>query len=153
MTTRALTHEEAFAGSQQEVFDLLCTPSSIRGWWSAARVIVLAEPGGVWAATWGGSEDQPDYVTVAAIREIEPPRRLVLADYRYRSSTGPLPFRADFVTEFVVLPHEEGAVLRVTQDGFPSGPEADTFYEACGKGWRETFAGIRKFLEGRRSGA
>ena len=149
MTTRKHTHEEVLPGTQGEVFALLCTPSAIRGWWSAARAIVLPERGGVWAATWGKSEDDPDFVTAATIRAIDPPRRLVLADYRYRARGGPLPFRAEFVTEFVVTPHELGAVLRVTQDGFPSGPEADAFYDACRKGWRDTFAGIRNYLASR----
>ena len=153
MTTRTHTHAEALPGTPEEVFALLCTPSAIRRWWSAARAIVLPEPGGIWAATWGESEDDPDYVTVATIREIEPPRRLVLADYRYRARTGPLPFRTDFVTEFVVSPHAEGALLRVTQDGFPSGPEADAVHAACAKGWRDTFAGIRTYLGSRRRGA
>jgi hypothetical protein len=50
------------------------------------------------------------------------------------------------VTEFLVQPHAAGATLRVTQDGFPAGPEADAFYAACGEGWRNTFAGIRRHL-------
>jgi hypothetical protein len=52
------------------------------------------------------------------------------------------------VTEFVVVPHAEGAVLRVTQDGFPAGCEAASFHSACEKGWRDTFAGIRRYLAG-----
>ena len=99
------------------------------------------ERGGVWTATWGESEDDPDYVTMATIREFEPPSRLVLSDYRYRARSGPLPFRADFVTEFLVAPHPEGSTLRVCQDGFPAGPEADEFYSECGDGWLNTFWG------------
>jgi uncharacterized protein YndB with AHSA1/START domain len=139
-------HEEVFPVVPERLFEILHTPSAIREWWGVARAVVLAEPGGVWAATWGSSEDDPDYVTVAAIRDFDPPRRMVLADYRYRAKAGQLPFRADFVTEFVVAPHPEGSVLRVSQDGFPAGPEGDQFYAACGQGWRDTFAGIRRFL-------
>ena len=50
------------------------------------------------------------------------------------------------MTEFAVEPHEEGAILRVTQDGFPAGREADAFYAGCERGWRDTFAGIRAYL-------
>ena len=110
--------------------------------------MVLAQPGGVWAAAWGDAEDDPDYVTVATIREFDPPRRLVLADFRYHARTGPLPFAANFVTEFIVHSHLQGARLQVEQDGFPLGPEADAFYAACKEGWSNTFAGIRRYLGG-----
>jgi uncharacterized protein YndB with AHSA1/START domain len=146
MATRKHVHEEVFPVPAERVFALLHTPSAIRRWWGAARVVVLPEPGGVWAATWGDAEDDPDYITVATIRAFEPPRRLVLADYRYRARTGPLPFAAEFVTEFFVRPHTDGSVLRVTQDGFPVGSEADAFYAGCVKGWCDTFEGIRQYL-------
>jgi uncharacterized protein YndB with AHSA1/START domain len=146
MQTRKHIHEEVFAVSPVRLFALLYTPSAIRGWWGVARAVVLAETGGIWAATWGESEDDPDYITVATIREFEPPHRLVLSDYRYRAKSGPLPFKADFVTEFAVLPHPTGAVLRVTQDGFPVCSEAEDFYQGCVRGWRDTFAGIRRYL-------
>ncbi len=152
MPTRKHEHEEIFPVSPEEAFALLHTPSAIRQWWSAARAVVLPEPGGTWAAAWGEEEDSPDYVTVATISEFDPPRRMVLSEYRYASKEGPLPFEADFTTEFVVSPHEQGAVLRVTQDGFPSGPEGDEFYAACEKGWRDTFEGIRRFLNTRPRG-
>lgn len=146
MKTRRHCHEEVFPVSTDRLFALLHTPSAIRQWWGAARALVLAEPGGVWAAAWGDSEDDPDYVTVATIREFDPPVRMVLSEYRYRSRSGPLPFQADFVTEFTVEPRAGGAALRVSQDGFPTGPEADEFYAACETGWKNTFAGIQRFL-------
>ena len=146
MQTRTHVHEEVLPASPEQVFALLHTPSAIREWWSVARSIVLAERGGRWAATWGEDEDSPDYVTFATIQEFDPPRRMVLGDYRYRVKAGPLPFDADFVIEFLVTPHEDGAVLRVTQDGFPAGPEGDDFYAGCQKGWSDTFAGIQRYV-------
>lgn len=146
MKTRKHVHEEVFPASQRRLFALLHTPSSIRQWWGCARAIVLPEPGGLWAATWGASEDEPEYITAATLQVFNPPHRMVLSDYRYHSKDGPLPFQADFVTEFLVSPQDGGASLRVTQDGFPATSEADEFYEACQKGWRDTFAGIRQFL-------
>lgn len=146
MATRMHVHEDSFATTPDRLFALLHTPSAIRGWWGAARAVVVPGPGGLWAAAWGESEDDPDYTTVATIREFDPPKRMVLADYRYRARTGPLPFEADFTTTFEVEPHRDGALLRVCQDGFPTGPEADAFYHACEQGWRETFAAIGRFL-------
>jgi uncharacterized protein YndB with AHSA1/START domain len=146
MQTTAHVHEEHFAVSAEQLFALLHTPSAIRSWWSASRAIVMPEPQGTWAATWGDDEDDPDYVTVATLEVFDPPRRLVLGDYRYRSKSGPLPFEARFTTEFLVVPAPLGAMLRVTQDGFPCTPEGEAFLASCQRGWSDTFAGIRRHL-------
>lgn len=146
MTTRAHAHEEPFPVAPAVLFGILYTPSAIRGWWSAASAIVVPRAGGLWAATWGREEDAPDYVTSARMSVFDPPRRMVLSDYSYHAKDGPLPFEADFTTEFLVSEHADGAQLRVTQSGFPSTPAADAFLKACETGWRDTFAGIRRFL-------
>lgn len=73
-------------------------------------------------------------------------------NYRYHTKTGTktggLPFEADYIVEFAVEPRPNGALLRVTQDGFPITSEADAFYDACETGCVYTFAGIRRFFEG-----
>lgn len=150
--TRAHVHAETLAASPERVFAALITPSAIRDWWSASHAIVLAEPGGVWAATWGSSEDEPDYVTVATIREIVAARLLTLVDYRYRSKQGPLPFAADFSTRFELEPAGERTLLRVTQSGFPCTPAGDEFLRGCERGWRDTFAGLARHLAAARRG-
>lgn len=146
MSTRKHVHEERFKAAPRELFELLVRPSAIRSWWSASRAIVVPQAGGAWAAAWGSDEDDPDYSTVARIAEFDPPRRLVLDDYRYRAKQGPLPFEASFVTTFEIEPDGDGARLRVTQDGFPAAAIADDFYAGCQTGWRATFDGIRRFL-------
>jgi hypothetical protein len=97
-------------------------------------------------AAWGDDEDHPDYITAALIRVYDPPRRLLLADFRYYARTGPLPFRAFFTTEFMVEPSPSGSLLRVVQDGFPTESIADEFYEGCERGWKETLQSIRRFV-------
>lgn len=146
MPTRKHIHEEELPASPERVFALLHTPSAIRQWWSAARAIVLAQPGGVWMAAWGEHEDDPDYITVATIAAFEPPRRILFTDYKYYAKSGALPFQANFTTEFTIEPRAHGALLRVCQDGFPCEPIADAFYAGCEVGWRNTFEGIRRFL-------
>jgi uncharacterized damage-inducible protein DinB/uncharacterized protein YndB with AHSA1/START domain len=145
-TTLTHVHEEVFAAPPERVFALLYTPTAIRRWWGAAQAIVIPEPGGLWMATWGDSEDAPDYTTGATISVFDPPHRLALADYRYRARTGALPFQANFTTEFAVTPHADGSSLRVAQHGFPATAEGEVFLAACDTGWRNTFAGIRTFL-------
>lgn len=140
-------HEEVFPVPPETLFRALHTPSSIRAWWGARSAIVIAEPGGYWSAAWGDHEDTPDYVTCARILRFEAPRSLVLTDYRYLASAGGLPFDAHFQTAFETEPHPRGSILRVVQEGFPDGPEGDAFYAACEKGWTDTFASLRAFLQ------
>ncbi len=147
MSTRSHVHEESFATPPEVLFALLHTPSAIRAWWGAARVIVIPQAGGVWAATWGEDEDDPEYATTATMAVFDPPRRIVFENYTYKAKAGPLPFEAEFVTEFAVSDAPEGASLRVTQSGFPADSIADEFYAGCQKGWADTFAGIRRYLE------
>jgi len=145
--TRKHVHEEIFNASPERVFAMLHTPSAICEWWGAARAIVNSELDGVWVAAWGPDEDDPDYVTAATMQVFEPPKRIVFGNYQYHARNGALPFEADFVTEFLVEPSDQGTMLRVTQDGFPDDAVADDFYAGCEIGWRETFKGIRRFLE------
>ncbi|MEM7232496.1 MAG: SRPBCC domain-containing protein [Planctomycetota bacterium] len=151
MSTRQHTHSEAFAVSSERLFEILYTPSAICAWWGAAQAIVLPEAGGLWVATWGEDVDAPEYICAATISVFDAPRRLVLGNYKYWAKTGPLPFEADFVTEFSVSDSDtpdgrQGAQLRVEQNGFPAHPSADAYFEACAQGWTDTFAGIRKYL-------
>ena len=148
MKTRAHVHEERFNATAEEMFALLVTPSAIRQWWGAARVIVLPEKGGVWAAAWGEDEDDPDYVSTAELVEFDEPRRLAMKYGKYFAKTGPLPFEFvdDSLTRFDIEPTEGGCILRVEQTGFPADAVADEFYAACETGWKNTFEGIRTFL-------
>jgi uncharacterized protein YndB with AHSA1/START domain len=134
--------------SPSETFALLVTPSAIRGWWGAARAIVLPRVGGVWAAAWGGREDDPDYVTEARIVIFDPPKRLRLSDFSTYARSGPLPFPSTLLsTEFSVAPARRGSLLTVVQSGFPDDARADDFYAGCERGWQETFEGIRRYAE------
>lgn len=143
---RQLDHEMVFPVRAEELFSLLVTPSAIRGWWSAARVIVMPWTGGLWVAAWGENEDDPDYITAARITTYAPPRRLILTEYQYHAKSGPLPFEAQFANKFLIDPAPGGTRLHVVHTGFPDDPAADDFLNACREGWRNTFEGIRRYL-------
>lgn len=143
---RKQTHEIELGVDCAEVFQLLITPSAIRKWWSATSVVVIPQPGGTWTAAWGEDEDDPDFITTATIEVFEPAARMILSEYKYFSSNGPLPFEAEFRTEFSTRPCKDGCILRVEQDGFPDDPEADEFYDGCKQGWQETFQAIERYL-------
>jgi len=148
MTTRKHIHEEVFDVSAEKLFALIHTPSAIRRWWGASHVIVDQKEGGVWVAVWG-DEDSPEFITAGRMSVFDPPRRIVFSDFEYFARSGPLPFAANLTSEFNVIPVEPNkTLLRVVQDGFPLDSAADEFYAGCKQGWRDTFAGIRKYLSG-----
>jgi uncharacterized protein YndB with AHSA1/START domain len=148
MSTRSISIERIFPTSPEQLFKLLITPSAICQWWGAHQAIVIPKIDGIWVATWGESADQPDYVSAATIADFESPKRLVLQDYRYHTPSESLPFNADFTTTFEIDTHNEGAILRITQDGFPMQKEANEFYHACQQGWQETLDGMQRYLVG-----
>jgi len=143
---RQQSHEATFDTTPETIFDLLIRPSAIRAWWSAHSAIVQPQSSGIWAATWGELEDDPDYIGSAQISTFDRPHRLVLTNYRYYARSGPLPFDANFSVTFDVQASSEGAVLHITQSGFPDAPEASAFFEGCNVGWKATLDGIRKYL-------
>src|SRR5687768_1027498 len=104
--TRQHIHEESFEIAPEAMFDLLITPSAIRGWWGACRAIVIPEKNGVWTAAWG-DEDAPEYISTATLVEFDPPRRLVMKYGKYHAKTGPLPFEfaKDALTTFTIAPN------------------------------------------------
>ncbi|MEW5800230.1 MAG: SRPBCC domain-containing protein [Bacteroidota bacterium] len=147
MTTRKHTQEIFLPVSAEKIFHLLITPSAIREWWGASRVIVHPKRGGIWIAAWGEEENQPDYITSATMSVFDPPVRIVMMKYDYFSKNGPLPFAASFETEFLITRQSNGCILRITQDGFPSDPVANEFYAACETGWKTTLEQIALYVE------
>jgi RimJ/RimL family protein N-acetyltransferase len=139
VATRSIEREVALPCTAEEAFELLVRPSAIRSWWQAERAIVLPGEGGLWCATWGDDEDRPDYATAARLRVFDPPRRLVLDRYRYRSRFGSMPFEAEFEVEFTLRDQGAGCVLAVAQRGFPLEPIADAHFDSCRQGWQDTF--------------
>jgi ribosomal-protein-alanine N-acetyltransferase len=144
--TRSIEREIRLPCSADEAFDLLIRPSRIRAWWQADRVLVLPGEGGLWCAAWGDDEDAPDYTTAARLRVFEPPTRLVLDRYLYRSRFGPMPFEAEFEVEFRVRGDGAGCVLAVAQRGFPDDPIADAYFTGCVQGWQDTLLGILRHV-------
>lgn len=145
--TRGHTHEIDLPASAETVFNALITPSAICRWWGASTAIVLAEEGGFWNASWGDPDD-PDYITFHRISKYRYPEFIELDEARYHTRFEPPPFELDVTARFEVEPLTETASrLRVIQTGFPVDEIADEFYAACEKGWKDTFEGMRLFIE------
>ena len=146
--TRSIQKTVELAADPAGVFDSLITPSAIRQWWNARRVIVHAVPGGNWVATWGESEDDPDYLCGYRMTRFERPGLLEFSEPFYQARGGPLPFPMEqMVVQFLIEPTESGSRLSVTQDGFPIDASADEYIARCQTGWETTLQQLKEFLE------
>jgi uncharacterized protein YndB with AHSA1/START domain len=140
-STRSQWHEIELPVKPEAVFNLLIAPKIIRGRWDDQGA-VITELEGLWVMAWGERENDPDFVTGARIRSFQAPNRVVLGYEYCRARRGMLPFAAGMSAEFTIQKSPAGTLVRVTQSGFPSTPDADAFYEACGHGWRAALQGI-----------
>lgn len=91
--------------------------------------------------------DNPEYLSIARISEIQAPLMISLDRYLYDARKQALPFEAEFEVRFEILPINHGCELRVTQSGFPQESIADEFFNACDLGWTEVLENIRNFLQ------
>ena len=150
MDHRSHTHEEPFGVTPERMFEALTTPAAIREWFGASKVIVTPEKGGAWIASWddeaADAETRSDYISSFKILEIEPPKRIVLGEGKYRSSEEKDTMQMDVRTEFLVEPMAGGCSLTVVHHGIPDDPSQNDFYEDYLYGWENTFDGIRKYL-------
>lgn len=145
---RSHRHHVDLPVTTERAFSLLITPSAIRTWWGASRAIVLAHSGGLWVAAWGADEDRPEYILAYTVEAIEPPRLLRLTHSRYLARTVGPPFDPRLTVEFTIDPLPGGCRLCVANDGFPDAASADEFLAGCERGWRDTFASIRRYVAG-----
>ena len=150
---RHYVHSVRLNATGQQAFQLLTTPSHIRAWWEASYAVVIPGVDGIWLASWGDDEDAPDYVTAAHIDQWQPGHRLALDRYQYHAKTGPLPFEAEFYTDFVIQsdpgggPNSPSSLLTVTQRGFPDAASADDYHAACKEGWQRTLDNMRQHTD------
>lgn len=143
---RSITESIEVSCSPERLFQTLHTPNEICMWWSARTAIVVPRQHGLWAATWGKNEDQPDYVVSARIKNFDPPKLLVLGDFEYWTKDRPLEFAHQLSTTFCVEPLGENAQITVTQSGFPDSSSADEYFRGCCQGWKTTLAAIKDYF-------
>lgn len=145
--TRSHEHSVELNAGVEKVFDSLISPAAICKWWQASSAIVIPKTGGIWAGTWGDTED-PDFITVFRMTKFERPKMIVFDEAEYIAKSGPPPFELKTVTKFEIDPvSENSCVLKVIQTGFPGESFADEFYAACETGWKNTFDGMKSYID------
>lgn len=143
---RTISCKEIFSCTPQALFDALHTPSSVRAWWHADRIIVIPREGGVFTAAWGEHEDDPIHVSSGTYEVFAPPHKIVMVDLKYYAQTGPSMPDAPISITYDISPHPEGAQLKLTHAGFPEEGEGDAYFEGCVQGWKMSLDSLRSYL-------
>jgi uncharacterized protein YndB with AHSA1/START domain len=145
METRREELIEPFGVTPERMFEILITPSAIRSWYGAAKVVVDPKKGGSWIAAWGDDEDDSEYINALKILEFDPPNRIVLGEGKYIAGTA-WPIMTDIRTELILEPQPSGCFLRIVQDLTPHEPLLDDYFDACIAGWQNSYEGIRNYI-------
>lgn len=133
---------------QVNTYRLLYSPQAIRDCWGARSAIVLPKVDGIWVATWGLDENDPDFVAMARIKRFDPPTTLLLGDYVFHSKLLQLEHKLPaFQTLFEVQANGKGSILSLEQSGFVRDPEIDEFYNRCNIGWKSTLMSLKLYAE------
>lgn len=144
---RTLSFSENFACTPQELFDALHTPSALRSWWNADRVIIIPRKNGMYAAAWGEDEDDPEYVSSGIYGVYDPPYKSILVDFRYYAKSDPADFEDLMSVTYEITSRDSEAHLQLTHAGFPEGAEADAYFEACTQGWVTSLKSLKTYVE------
>lgn len=144
---RTLSFSENFACTPQELFDALHTPSALRSWWNADRVIIIPRKNGMYAAAWGEDEDDPEYVSSGIYGVYDPPYKSILVDFRYYAKSDPADFEDLMSVTYEITSRNSEAHLQLTHAGFPEDAEADAYFEACTQGWVTSLKSLKTYVE------
>ena len=144
---RTITLEKDFACTPRDLFDALHTPSALRSWWNADRVIIIPRKNGIFAAAWGEDEDDPEYMSSGIYKVYEPPYKSVMEDFRYYAKSDPVDFEDMMSIAYEITPSTAGAHLLLTHAGFPDESYADAYFDACVEGWAASLKSLRSYVE------
>jgi hypothetical protein len=136
---------EPFGVSPERMFEILITPSAIRDWYGASKVVVEARKGGSWITSWGESDKDFEHVNSFEILEFDPPRRMLFGSGKYFVEDR-WPIVTDITTDLLIEPQPAGCLFRIIQELDPADPLLDDYFDACIAGWQNAFDGIRNYI-------
>ncbi|QCK14863.1 SRPBCC family protein [Mangrovivirga cuniculi] len=135
------------AEKRSSVFKTLLTPSDIIKWWEADYAMIQPQREGYYIVSWGKDIDNPEYTSVAEIKDFIINESFKLENYKY-SADGSMPdFSRGFTVVFKLYDHDNHTLLTVEHHGFPENEKGNEFYNACVKGWNDTLNNIKSYIE------
>lgn len=143
---RSIIKEIRISQSEDVIFDALITPSLIKKWWIASRLIIIPDSDGLNMTIWDDDESHTDYISEVKIKELTRPHRLLLTNLKYASRY----FHAhlqDSSTEFTIHKENDQVKLVMKQTGFPDDEACDEFYNSCSSRWDESLLTLKRVAE------
>lgn len=118
----------------------------MKQWWGVAKGLVEERKGGVYSLAWGEPGQGYKYVVAGVVKSYQPGKWLRLEPLVYfnheRPVLGPMRLR-------ISVREKDGRTrVSVRQEGYGEGPDWDWYYEAVIRGWKDTLANLKAFLEG-----
>lgn len=128
---RTVEKELFIKASVEQVFRAITDPVEL-GRWFGQQAEVDLRPGGALRFTW-----VPEGTEGGTVVAVEPPRRFVFQ------------WGSKHVTEvaFVLTPHDDGTLLRLTETGFGAGDDWDRMYIENNRGWDKELGHLRTWVE------
>lgn len=120
-------------------FDLL------KGWWGVERCLVEKRPGGAYALSWGISDKGFQYVSCGVVKSYQAADHLEISDMCYFNPE--LDILGGMSLLVKVVPHQDGTLLSVCQDGYQTGGDWDWYYDAVKTVWPQALEQMKSFLE------
>lgn len=142
---RKVSRSVQIQASAERVWRAFVDPEQMKQWWGAARGLVEERKGGVWALAWGDAEQGYKNVVCGVLKSFQPQKRLRIEPLVYFNPERPVlgPMRLS-----ISVKEKEGRTrVSVRQDHYAEGPDWDWYYEAVVKGWKETLANLKQYLE------
>lgn len=143
--TRKVSRSVQVEASPERVLQAFLALDQMKQWWGASRGLVEERKGGVWAMAWGESPQGYRYIMSGVLKSFQPGKRIRIEPLVYFDPERPVlgPMRLS-----ISVREKQGRTrLSVRQDGYGEGPDWDSYYEAVLKGWKETLANLKRFLE------
>ena len=128
-----------------KVWSALVDVEQVRQWWGASEGVIEPRKGGAWALAWSGEGRGLHHVASGVIRSLVPGKRLRIEPLVYFNAEHPAP---ELMRMSVSLKEQGGSTrVIVRQEPLGNVPDWEQYSELAVKGWRETLANLKRFLE------
>jgi uncharacterized protein YndB with AHSA1/START domain len=122
------------SASPERAWAAWAEPEKISQWW-CERAEGEVRQGGIYTLSF----DRFNFRVPYDVYEAKPPHLLVLH--------AAVPGMGEGILEVDIEPHEQQTRVRLTNSGFPTGPEHEDMFEGCVSGWKMSLGILKEYLE------
>ena len=128
-----------------KVWAALTDLEQVRHWWGASTGVIEPRKGGAWALAWSGEAQSFRHVLSGVVRSVTAEKRLRIEPLVYFNAEHAAP---RLMRMSISLGEKDGFTrVIVRQEPLKETPDWELYCEAASKGWKETLANLKRFLE------